>query len=101
MDFQQLMRFAVDHVASDIHLQAGSTARVRIGGHLKPIDQPPLTDPELREFIRSIAPARFRENMDDRMIAGMDFSYAAPGLSRFRCSAYRHLGNAGITMRVI
>ena len=29
------------------------------------------------------------------------FSYASPELSRFRCSAYRQLGEAGISMRVI
>jgi twitching motility protein PilT len=31
----------------------------------------------------------------------MDFSYAMPGVSRFRCSAYRQLGLPGISMRII
>src|SRR6185503_14605492 len=52
-------------------------------------------------FIASIIPARLRENMEDRMVAGLDFSYALPGLSRFRCSAYRQLGQSGISMRII
>src|SRR5581483_9180130 len=59
------------------------------------------TDEEVRNFIQSIVPARFKDNLEDRLLKGLDFSYAAPGLSRFRCSAYRQLGEAGITMRVI
>jgi len=101
MDFQALMRFAAERQASDIHIQAGLSPKLRIGGVLHTVDQPALTDDELRQFIASIAPARLRENLEDRLVAGMDFSYAAPGICRFRCSAYRQLGNPGISMRLI
>ena len=87
--------------ASDIHLQAGLPTHVRIGGILRATNQPPLTDEQLHEFIGSIAPPRFRDNLDDRLSAGLDFSYAMPNVSRFRCSAYRQLGLAGISIRII
>jgi Tfp pilus assembly pilus retraction ATPase PilT len=32
MDFQALLHFAVDHDASDVHLQAGLAPKVRLGG---------------------------------------------------------------------
>jgi twitching motility protein PilT len=101
MDFQALLKFAVEHDASDVHLQAGLPSHLRMGGILKTVDAPPLTDEEVRGFIGSIAPPRFREELDDRLVAGLDFSYAKEGLGRFRCSAYRQLGHAGIAMRVI
>jgi twitching motility protein PilT len=101
MEFMRLLQFAVEHDASDVHLQAGLRPSVRIGGIIRITDQPALTDDEVREFIRSISPPRFHENLDERLYVGMDFSYAAPGMSRFRCSAYRHLGTAGIAMRII
>src|SRR5439155_17080983 len=101
VDFAALLRFAVEHAASDIHIQAGLPPTLRLGGLLKAVNQPPISDEEVRKFISSIAPPRMRDNLDDRIPAGMDFSYALPGLSRFRCSVYRHLGNAGIAMRVI
>ena len=102
MDFQKLLRFAVERDASDIHLQSGLPPHVRIGGILKATDQPPIEDATLRAFIASIVPPRFRENMDDRLPAGLDFSYALPGsTARFRCSAYSHLSLAGISMRTI
>src|SRR6185295_5496821 len=87
MDFQALLRFAVDHDASDVHIQAGLPPHLRMGGILKSINQPPLTDEEVRGFLGSIVPARLRENFDDRLVAGLDFSHAAPGMGRFGCSA--------------
>jgi len=101
MDFQMLMRFAAERGASDIHIQAGLSPKLRIQGTLHTVDQPAVTDELLHQFITSIAPARLRENLDDRLSAGLDFSYAAPGICRFRCSAYRQLGLAGISMRLI
>src|SRR5688572_1639614 len=101
MDFPLLLRFAVDNDASDVHLQSGLPPCLRIGGILRSTSQPALPDEALRQFIASIAPARFQDNLDERLAAGLDFSYAPPNLTRFRCSAYRHLGHAGITMRLI
>jgi twitching motility protein PilT len=101
MGFERLLQFAVERDASDIHLQTGLVPNLRIGGILRPVDIPAVTDNELHTFIMSIAPARMRDKIDDRLTAGMDFSYNAPGLSRFRCSAYRQLGESGIAMRII
>jgi twitching motility protein PilT len=101
MDFNRLLRFAVEHEASDVHIQAGLPATVRIGGIIRHTDQPPLTDEEARNFIASIVPARFKDKIDERLVKGMDFSYAVPGFARFRCSAYSHLSTAGIVMRII
>ena len=76
MEFQQLLRFAVEHNASDVHLQAELRPGVRIGGVLKFTNQAVLTDEEVRNFVASIVPPRFRDgtingcaNTDSRMIA--------------------------------
>src|SRR5436190_23582948 len=101
MDFERLLQFAVEHDASDVHLQTGMPATLRMGGVLRPTQQPPLTDDELRGFIASIVPTRFQDRFDERIVNGIDFSYAVPGSARFRCSAYSHLSTAGMVMRVI
>src|SRR4051812_38977133 len=101
MDFDRLLRFAVEHDASDVHIQAGLPPHLRLGGHLKATDHPAVDDKELRGFIAAIAPPRFRDNLDDRLPGGVDFSYALPGGTRFRCSAYSHMSQAGISMRTI
>jgi twitching motility protein PilT len=101
MEFQQLLRFAVEHNASDLHLQADLPPGVRIGGILKFTNQAPLEDPQVRNIIASMVPTRFKDNLDERLIAGIDFSYSVKGLARFRCSGYTQLGVAGISMRII
>lgn len=101
MDFSQLIKFAVEHNASDVHIQAGLPPRVRIGGLIRVINLPAVTDDAARKFIAEIAPQRMRDKVDDFLVTGIDFSYSIPDLARFRCSAYRHLGQAGIVMRIV
>ncbi len=101
MDFATLLRFAVERDASDVHVQAGLSPMLRLGGVLRQADVPPMSDADLHAFLRAIAPPRFHDGLDDRITAGLDFAYAMPGVSRFRCSAYRQLGGAGVSMRVI
>jgi len=101
MDFQALLHFAVEHNASDIHIQAGVPATLRIAGILRQANLPPVTDEQVRNFIKSIAPLRFQDNFDERLVVGMDFSHSIPGVARFRCSAYSNLSTGGIVMRII
>ena len=101
MDMQKLLRFAAQNDASDVHLQTGLRPIVRIGGIIRATDAPIITDEELRNYIASIVPKRFKEDLDDRLIAGLDFSYSVEGISRFRCSAYQNLNQAGVAMRLI
>jgi twitching motility protein PilT len=101
MDFKELFEFAVAHDASDIHIQAGAPPMLRIGGQVRSVESKPLSDEAVREFIASIAPPRERERLQEAATRGLDFSHVVPGLSRFRCSAYRQMGTYGIVMRVI
>ena len=101
MDFGMLLRFAVERDASDVHVQAGLSPMLRLGGTLRVADVPPVSDEDLHQFVRAVAPARFHDGLDDRITKGLDFSYAMPGVSRFRCSAYRQMGTIGISLRVI
>jgi len=101
MNFEELIEFAVTHDASDIHIQAGAPPMLRIAGQVRSVESKPLPDEDIRDFIASIAPARERERLQEAAAQGLDFSHVVPGLSRFRCSAYRQLGKYGIVMRVI
>jgi twitching motility protein PilT len=101
MDLQELLRFAVEHDASDVHVQAGVSPMLRIAGQMRAVESAPLTGEQAREFVRSIAPPDRQDTLDADMMAGLDFSYAIPELCRFRCSAYQQLGRAGVVMRVI
>jgi hypothetical protein len=80
MDFQMLMKFAADREASDIHLQSGLSPKLRMQGVLHTVDQPMLTDEDVRQFVGSIAPPRMRDKLEERMTVGMDFVRRAGNL---------------------
>jgi twitching motility protein PilT len=101
MDLHQLLRFGVDNNASDVHIQTGLPPRVRIGGIIRAVNLPAVTEQQAHQFIEAIAPPRLRDNLETRLTSGMDFSYSLANLARFRCSAYRHLGNPGIVLRIV
>ena len=101
MNIDQLLRFAVENNASDVHLQTGSSPQIRITGQMRVIDSPPLTDELLRDYIRAIGPRYVVEDIDKTMQQGADFAYAMPGVGRFRCNLYSHLGTPGLVTRVI
>ena len=101
MNFQDLLRFAVEHNASDVHIQASAPPMMRIAGQIRSVDSGALSNDELRNFVASIAPEAHQNDLDAAIVRGLDFSYVVPGLSRFRCSAYAHLGTIGIVMRII
>jgi len=101
MTIDQLLKFAVDQGASDLHLQTGASPLVRILGQMRAIEVPPLTDPQIRQFVQAIAPRTVIDDIDAAMARGADFSYGAAGHARFRCNLYSHLGSPGMVLRVI
>ena len=54
MNFDQLIRFAVEQGASDVHLQTGASPLLRINGQIRTVESPPVTGEALRQFILSI-----------------------------------------------
>jgi twitching motility protein PilT len=101
VNFASLLQFAVEHDASDVHIQVGSAPMMRIAGQVRAVEMPPVESDDLREFVATIAPAAKRNDLETAIVEGIDFSHAVPDLARFRCCAYRHLGKFGLTMRVI
>src|SRR5690348_10711051 len=101
MTIDQLLKFTVAQNASDLHIQAGATPRLRLLGQVREIDSPILTDEQVRQYIRAIAPRSIGDDINAAMATGADFSYGVAGLSRFRVNLYSHLGAPGMVLRVI
>src|SRR5262249_26041716 len=94
-------RFAVEQGASDVHLQTGAAPLLRINGLIRSVESPPISDAELRQFILSIKPGLTAEALAGTIAEGLDFSYAIPGVSRFRCNVYSQMGTSAMVLRVI
>jgi len=101
MEFRKIFDFAVANGASDIHIQALLPPMMRIAGHMRSVDSASLSNEQTIDLIASMAPKMEREKLRQAIFEGLDFSHNIDGLGRFRCSAYCHLGNMGIVMRII
>jgi len=101
MNFDQLIRFAVEQGASDVHLQTGAAPLLRINGQIRTVESPAIAGEALRQFIVSLKPKLSLDHLDEVLVNGLDFSYAIPGVSRFRCNVYSHLGTPAMVLRVI
>jgi twitching motility protein PilT len=97
LDLDGLLRFAVEQGASDVHVKVGARPRLRIDGRLReaPFDTVEPADTE-RVVIAIMPRARldgFAANHE------ADFMYSIAGLGRFRASAFRQRGWAGLVLR--
>ena len=101
MSIDKLLRFAVEHGASDIHVQAGAPPMLRIGGQARFLESTPLTGQQTAEYASAILPKRFTGRLEEAMVGGIDFSHFIEGLSRFRVSVYSQSGTAAMVIRVI
>ena len=97
LDLDGLLRFAVEHGASDVHVKVGSRPRLRVDGRLReaPFDTVEPADTE------RVAAAVIPRSRAETFAADheCDFTYGIPGLGRFRVSAFRQRGSVGFVLR--
>ena len=101
MDFTALFQKAFELNASDIHLRSGRPPSFRIHGELIQVGETAIGQEEFVAQLAHMVPAHMRGELAADSLKGVDFSYADPAVGRFRCSAFRTLGRAGMTMRTI
>jgi twitching motility protein PilT len=101
MNFDQLVRFAVEQGASDLQLQTGASPLLRINGLIRAVESPPVDNQELRQFILSLKKGLSADKLDEALVNGYDFSYYIPNVSRFRCNIYSNMATPALVMRLI
>ncbi|MEC8933922.1 MAG: type IV pilus twitching motility protein PilT [Planctomycetota bacterium] len=84
---------------SDLHLNTGVPAKVRVHGDLRAIGKEPVEKEEMSELIDEILTDRCREIYSERN--DVDFAYEITGLARFRVSAFLTRTGPGVVFRYI
>jgi len=96
----ELLKFAVQQVASDIHLRTRMSPIVRIDGTLRILEQYPKPSPEfMQQIVRKIIPAHNWGEFEQRRQT--DFSFGLKGIGRVRANAYHQRGSIALALRVI
>src|SRR3954469_22997268 len=102
LELNALLRRAVEHGASDIHLKIGKPPMLRRDGDLGPMEEwPALTEDDLSaalEIVGARAPQRLQAFYDN---GDLDIAYQDGDLPRFRVNAYRQRGSISFALRVI
>lgn len=95
-----LSRAVEDH-ASDLFLVAGGTVKIKTDGRLVPIGEQRILPADSEQLIREMYTLANRP-MEEFLVSGDDdFSFALPGLARFRVNAYRQRGSLAAVVRVV
>ncbi|MGH1460845.1 MAG: PilT/PilU family type 4a pilus ATPase [Neptuniibacter sp.] len=99
MDFTQLLKVMVEKDASDLFVTAGARPTIKADGTLKPLTKDPLKPSQSRALVYS--------TMNDKQLAEFEgtnecnFAISAPGLGRFRVSAFQQRNSSGMVLRKI
>ena len=102
MTTQELLQKASQMDASDIFIVAGLPTTFKIHGQLTELDKIKLMPADTLKIIQDIYNMADKRDFDFLSQKGDDdFSFALPGLSRFRVNAYRQRGSMAAVIRVI
>ena len=102
MNTTELLEKAVSAGSSDIFVVAGRPVSMRIHGDIRMEDNTRLLPDDTRRIIEQIYELAGHRDIGILEDTGDDdFSFAVPGLSRFRVSAFKQRGSLSVVIRII
>jgi twitching motility protein PilT len=99
MDIAELLAFSVKNNASDLHLSSGLPPLIRVDGDIRRINLPSLEHTEVHALIYDIMNDKQRRDYEE--FFETDFSFALPGVARFRVNAFNQERGAAAVFRTI
>src|SRR2546422_5839577 len=100
MHVNDLLKIAVEHGASDLHLKVGSYPMMRVRGQLVPATEEKRLDHEdVVAMSAAVMSTGQRQKFKDAQ--EVDLAYSVAGLGRFRCNVFQQRGTVGLVLRVI
>jgi twitching motility protein PilT len=100
MHLDDLLRYASNVGASDLHLTAGMPGCIRLHGAIRPIEGCPQLDNEtIREMIFGVLTQALREKFEAEK--ELDTSHSIPGVGRFRLNVFQQRNTVAGVLRAI
>ena len=97
MDPAELLRYAVERRASDVHIKAGNVPFIRVDGELLPTPFPEVSPTDARQAADLLMPPHKAEEFARTREA--DFAYTMAGVGRFRVNVLRESDTIGLAIR--
>ena len=99
MDIAQLLHFAYQQDASDLHISAGETPMIRVHGDMKRIKAPVLTPEQTHALVYDIMSDHQRKVFEQ--FNDIDFSMQLGEVARFRVNVFKQNRGLGAVFRKI
>ena len=99
MDITQLLKFAFEQGASDLHISAGEPPMVRLNGDMKKLKVPELTPEVTHAMIYDILGDSQRKTFEE--CNDVDFAMQMGDIARFRVNVFRQQRGVGAVFRQI
>ena len=102
MNIEEFLTLAAKEEASDLFIVAGLPLTMKVNGVMRRINEEKMMPQDTEKIIREIYEKALDRDIDQLLKTGDDdFSFAIPGVSRFRVSAYKQRGALSAVIRVI
>src|SRR6186713_3612577 len=95
----ELLQTLVANNGSDLHITTDTPPQIRVHGHLKPLDLPPLGPADTKSLAYSVLTDQQKKRFEEAM--ELDFSFGIRGLARFRCNMFNQRGAVAAVYRLI
>lgn len=102
LPINKLFRAMIDIGGSDLHLQVGKPAILRVKGALKPLDMPPISEEQMKEWCMPMMDERNTEIFF--LTGGADYAHIVEHKGepwRFRVNLFIQTGKMGMVSRKI
>jgi twitching motility protein PilT len=97
-EMRRLLSFLGKHGASDLHLKVGYPPYVRIGGYLRALQLPPVSDTShVTQMVQPLVPSNRWIDFETR--GSLDFSAADESGDRYRINIFRSMGEVHVAVR--
>jgi len=101
MDVKKILAAATENGASDIFIIAGRPLTYKKRGKMETLNENKMMSPETHEFVSGIYALAERNISHFDATGDDDFSFAIPGVSRYRVSTFKQRGSYSAVIRVI
>lgn len=102
MNIQEILKLAVEEGSSDVFIIAGLPVSIRKNGTITRLNDTRLLPPDTEALLSQIYELANHRSLNSVSDDGDDdFSFAIPGLSRFRVSAFMQRGALSAVIRII
>lgn len=90
LSMMELLKACVEADASDLHITAHISPRIRVHGSLRDLPHPALSPAQTKDLIYSIMSDKQKKIFEDRL--ELDFSFGIKELGRFRANVFQQKG---------